>query len=106
MPRLRGLLGYLGTATLVQKDRKAEVGCVRYYAENEPAWWGRFYSPWPADVTFGDGEAIFRFPGGREGDAVVRLSKVRGGEGRYEVVEWLDGRRWPAFTKRWPTAPR
>lgn len=101
MPRLRGVLGYLGTATLVQGDSKADVGCVRFYAEDQPAWFGRFYDA-PVDVAFVDGDAIFRFPGGD--DAVVRLSRVRGDAGRYTVVEWLDGRSWPAFTRYWPYA--
>jgi hypothetical protein len=102
MPRLRGLLGYLGVATLVQGTAKAHVGCARYYSETEPAWFGRFYDI-PADVVFVDGDAIFRFPGGD--DAVVRLSSVRADSGRYRVTEWLDGRRWPAFTRQWPGAP-
>jgi len=103
VPRLRGLLGYLGTATLVQRDAKAHVSCVRYYSETEPAWFGRFHHPVPADVVFVDGDAIFRFPGGH--DAVVRLSSIRADAGRYTVIEWLEGRRWPAFTRRWPGAP-
>lgn len=45
---------------LVQGGAKADVGCVRYYSEDEPAWWGRYYST-PDDVTFADGEALFRF---------------------------------------------
>jgi hypothetical protein len=102
VPRLRGLLGYLGTATLVQAHAKADVECVRYYAEDEPGWFGRFSHPAPGDVMFVDGNAIICFPGGE--DAVVRLSSVRADAGRYTVIEWLDGRRWPAFTKRWPTA--
>jgi hypothetical protein len=101
---MRGLLGYLGVATLVQGDAKADVGCVRYYSETKPAWFGRFYDPIPVDATFFDGDAIFRFPGGD--DAVVRLDSVRANAGRYTVLEWLDGRRWPAFTRRWPAAPR
>jgi len=100
MPRLRGLLGYLGTATLVQGDSKADVDCVRFYAEDRPAWFGRFFDPHPAGVAFVDGDAIFRFPGGD--DAVVHLTHVRGDAGRYTVVEWLDGRSWPAFAERWP----
>jgi hypothetical protein len=103
VPRLRGLLGYLGTATLIQRDVKADVGCVRYYAEDEPSWWGRFDQPFPRDAAFADGDAIIRFPGGD--DAVVRLHSVRSDAGRYTVVEWLDGRRWPEFTRGWPSAP-
>jgi hypothetical protein len=97
------LLGYLGTATLIQRDAKAEVGCVRYYADDEPSWWGRFYDAIPADVKFADGDAIFRFPGGE--DATVRLHSVRADAGRYTVVEWLDGRSWPEFTQGWAYAP-
>jgi hypothetical protein len=57
----------------------------------------------PADAVFDDGDAIFRFPGGD--DAVVRLSSVHEYEGHYTVIEWLDGRRWPAFARRWRGAP-
>jgi hypothetical protein len=103
MPRLRGLLGYAGTATLVQGDAIADVECVRYYAEGEASWWGRFYSPNPANALFADGAAIFRFPGGD--DAVVQLSGVRSLAGRYTVVEWLDGRAWPEFARRWRRVP-
>jgi hypothetical protein len=77
-------LGYLGTATIRQRDVKTEFSCALYESEDESrGWFGRYWDPDP-EVALRVGPATIRFHDGIDAD--VDLTRVAPASGAFRVT--------------------